>query len=607
MNLTKSDFKVAQTCPTKLYYKKLRYPSLNDENPYLEFLADGGYMVEKMAKLLFPDGKELANWDDPDTAFKDACVALEANRVTLFEATVIHQSLMARIDILRREGDVLNLIEVKSSSIDSSAEGPTPFRGKKGGIISEWLPYLEDVTFQTILLGRAFPQFKIRPFLCVVDKAKAATSNTTFDKFRLTRVDGWTPEVEYLGEVAKLGSEHILAIKDISAEVEELRAAVADAADQYAATLQEAPIRKMPPQLGTQCKSCEYRLAGEVAVKNGFRECWGKLSDSDPHALDLYRIDLVGGRKVDIVADLAAQGRSQLSDISPNLLSGVSAARQSTQLLCTANKQEFVDPKLKAALEGHKYPLHFIDFEGSRLAIPYHVGMRPYEQASFQWSCHTIEQPGGNVEHSEWLNTDDAFPNFEFARTLKDRIGVKGTVYIWSNYEITILREIREQMAKYGADDQALACWLEQMVAEPHSRVVDMCAIAKDFYFHPVMKGSLSIKHVLPAVWKSDAAVRAHPLFKEYVQIDSQGHLLNPYATLPSLPIGTEEEVVKEGTGAMRVYQEMMFGRAKHDAKALGNYRKLLLQYCELDTAAMVAIWMHWMNSNSGTTSVTTT
>ena len=45
MHLSKSDFKVARTCGTKLYYKKLRYPSKQDDDPYLEFLADGGYMV----------------------------------------------------------------------------------------------------------------------------------------------------------------------------------------------------------------------------------------------------------------------------------------------------------------------------------------------------------------------------------------------------------------------------------------------------------------------------------------------------------------------------------------------------------------------------------
>jgi len=59
MLLSKSDFKVAGTCPTKLYYRKLGYPSTNHENPYLEFLADGGYMVEAIAKLMFPEGREI--------------------------------------------------------------------------------------------------------------------------------------------------------------------------------------------------------------------------------------------------------------------------------------------------------------------------------------------------------------------------------------------------------------------------------------------------------------------------------------------------------------------------------------------------------------------
>jgi hypothetical protein len=34
--LSKSDFKVAQMCPTKLYYRKSGYPSLNDDNEYLK-------------------------------------------------------------------------------------------------------------------------------------------------------------------------------------------------------------------------------------------------------------------------------------------------------------------------------------------------------------------------------------------------------------------------------------------------------------------------------------------------------------------------------------------------------------------------------------------
>ena len=59
MHLSKSDFKLARECPTKLYYKKLGYPSKKSEDPYLKYLAEGGYRVEKLAKLLYPGGVEL--------------------------------------------------------------------------------------------------------------------------------------------------------------------------------------------------------------------------------------------------------------------------------------------------------------------------------------------------------------------------------------------------------------------------------------------------------------------------------------------------------------------------------------------------------------------
>lgn len=81
MFLTKSDFTVARTCPTKLYYKKLRYPSLQDDDPYLQFLADGGYMVETMAKLLYPDGREIGRWDKPAEAFAETQRAIAAGRM----------------------------------------------------------------------------------------------------------------------------------------------------------------------------------------------------------------------------------------------------------------------------------------------------------------------------------------------------------------------------------------------------------------------------------------------------------------------------------------------------------------------------------------------
>jgi Domain of unknown function(DUF2779) len=595
MFLTKNDFIVARTCPTKLYYKKLRYPSLLDDDPYLEFLADGGYMVEAMAKQLFLGGREIGHWEEPMRAFEETRQAVDAGDGTCFEATVIHDNLLARVDILQREGTTLRVIEVKSSSFDSEKDGPNPFRGKKGGILSDWRDYLEDVTFQVVVLRRAFPEYEVAPLLCLVDKAKQATENATFDKFRLHRIEGQLrPRVDYLGDVNRLQNEHVLAFLGVASEVEELETEVSTAADELAATLQTDPITRVDPEIGQKCKNCEYRVLGEEGERNGFRECWGGLAGTEPHVLDLYRVDILGGKKRDIVAEMAAAGKAGLGDVPDDCLQGVVAERQKVQINFTKERREYKSKELPRILASHPHPLHFIDFEGSRIGIPYHAGMHSYEQASFQWSCHTSSADGAEVTHNEWINADEVFPSFEFARTLKDEIGDEGTVYVWSHYEVTVLREIRRQLEKYAANDADLAGWLDRITAPKNPRIVDLCDLAKDHYFHPVMKGSLSIKYAVRAAWGENEILRTNPLFVEYVKYDDHGRLLDPYMALPPLPIGEKEEVVREGTGAMRVYQEMMFGKAKEDQDLCRTYRELLLSYCKLDTLAMVFLWMHW-------------
>lgn len=606
MYLTKSDFKVASDCPTKLYYKKRKYPSLLEENAYLAFLADGGYMVETIAKLLYPGGREVGSWDEPERAFEESKEALAAEeQVALFEPTVIHGKFLVRVDILERFRNVLRLIEVKSASLDSEADGPDFFRGARGGITSGWRPYLEDVAFQTFVLQQAFPEFEIHPYLCVVDKSKVATENLTFDQFTLSHSEGsWAPEVVFHGDVERLRDEHLLRVCDVSDEVKELLPDIRSAAQEFADSIKGDSITKIAPEIGQKCKGCEFRISEEGDGASGFGECWGPLANPDPHLLDLIRIDLAGGKNRDVVAELAEEGKAGLLDIPDEFLTGATGDRQRFQLECHRNGAEVISPDLPSLLSGHSYPLHFIDFEGSRLAIPYHVGMRPYEQAAFQWSCHTLGEDR-TLKHSEWLNAEEAFPNFAFARSLREQIGDVGTVYIWSSYEITMLRDIRRQMDDYSEDDDDLKAWLDQMVANADGRIVDLWTLAKAHYYNPSMKGSYSIKSVLPAAWSENVAVQQLPEFAEYVKHDAEGRLLDPYEALPPLPIGETEEIVKEGTGAMRVYQDMMFGTSGLDPQIRENYRALLLQYCKLDTAAMVIIWKHWMRTDSGVQEIT--
>jgi len=54
--LTKSKFKLALECPTKLFYcDKKEYLNRKLDDEFLENLAKGGFQVGKLAKLYFPD------------------------------------------------------------------------------------------------------------------------------------------------------------------------------------------------------------------------------------------------------------------------------------------------------------------------------------------------------------------------------------------------------------------------------------------------------------------------------------------------------------------------------------------------------------------------
>ncbi len=588
--LTKSDFKKARECPTKLFYKKNKYASRLDDDPYLAFLADGGFMVETMSRALFPEGDTMGDWANPEKAHQASEKAIRSGDGTWFEPTIIAGSYLIRIDVLRRRSNVLELIEVKSSSVESIDDMASPFRGKQGRISSKWRPYLEDVTFQTLVLESAFPEFEVKPFLCVVDKSKEATPASTYERFRMIPPQKgeprWRAEFEYLGNEADLADQHLLVFVDVTAEAKEIRDEVNQARQEFAQSLANGKIQKIKSPPRYQCRNCEYRIKEKKVGKSGFNECWGRLAHQEPHILDLFRVDLLGGKDRDIPREMAASGDVRLSAIPQDAFrEGVTNDRQRIQIA----GREWADPALKEILQKHRYPLHFIDFEGSRIALPYHNKMRPYEQVGFQWSCHTIREPGGPIEHAEWLDDTEAFPNFQFARSLKDRIGSDGTVYIWSPYEFTMLRDIRGQMDKYGHSDPDLVRWLEDFEAGREDWVIDLCAMARKYYFHPEMKSSVSIKVVFPAVWRSNRSVRQLSCFKGVGRNSD-----DPYKSLPALPVGEDEEVVREGTGAIRVYQDMMFGLAGQDPKKRAAFRQLLLQYCYLDTAAMVAIWWHW-------------
>jgi hypothetical protein len=621
--LSKTDFKIARTCATKLYYRKLGYPSTRDDDEYLQFLADGGYMVEAIAKLLYPEGIEIGFDKGADESATETMRLLRAHEtVTLFEATLIVGQKLARVDILRKLGNTIELIEVKAKLIDSST-GVNPFRGARGKITSDWQPYLEDVAFQYSVLRQLSPTSNVVPYLFLVDKSKSTTVESIFSKFQLSESNLSAtrfrrPRVTYTGNAEELRGSHFLSLINVANEVLELLPEVEKSSAEFAKSLQDA-ITKIEVPINVQCRKCEYRPSAGIAEsdgeisKNGFAECWGELANVHPHILDYYHVSSIGGRNTRLADSLISRGLVRMSDIEESDLvradgtPGPINIRQRIQRQYTIENREYLSLDLVQRLRSLTYPLHFIDFETSAVAIPYHAGMRPYEQVAFQWSCHTIREKDRQLEHTEWINVADAFPNFAFAESLMEQLEESGSFVMWSLHENTILNVIREQMCRYRYSNVRLERWLDLVTKRPDNSspfVVDMCALAKEGYFHPKMKGKLSLKYVLPAVWENSEALHTDPAFAKYYRRAPDGTIMNPYDTLPALPFGNPDEdegetenVVTEGTGAMRAYQEMLYGVSRNDDSTKERWRRLLLQYCELDTAAMVVVWRHWTRS----------
>ena len=139
--LTKSRFKLGLECPTKLFYtNKREYANNQNENSFLKALAAGGYQVGELAKLYYPEGSDVTTLDSA-VAIEQTQALLESDQATIFEAAICFEDLLIRVDILQKQGNHFNLIEVEAKSIDPT--NPDLMKTNGIGPTSGWNPYLQ--------------------------------------------------------------------------------------------------------------------------------------------------------------------------------------------------------------------------------------------------------------------------------------------------------------------------------------------------------------------------------------------------------------------------------------------------------------------------------
>lgn len=245
-----------------------------------------------------------------------------------------------------------------------------------------------------------------------------------------------------------------------------------------------------------------------------------------------------GGR---VVSELISQGIEDVRDIPPGRLQKPLHHRIHE---ATLSGKPYIGPEIRTVLRELPYPRYYLDFEAIQFAIPRWAGTRPYEQLPFQWSCH-IEHGQGELRHEEFLDTSGGPPMRACAESLLGALGNSGPILCYSRYERTVIHQLASHFPDLATRLNALA-----------KRLIDLLPLVKNHYYHPAMKGSYSIKAVLPTVAAD----------------------LN-YDGL---------EGVQDGVGAQIAYEELVedtTSAARREALS-----KRLRDYCRLDTLAMVRL-----------------
>jgi CRISPR/Cas system-associated exonuclease Cas4 (RecB family) len=178
-HLSKSDFKVAHTCPTKLWYKKHAFPTSTDQNEYMKMLADGGFMFGKLAMLLFPEGIEITGSYDLAIARTEELLSTHQN-IILFEPAIQINNQLVRVDVLQKNGNQIKVIEVKSKSFDSTKMNAANYWFKL-----DMKPYIEDVAYQTKVVREKFPNAVVSSYLMMPDTASTSQFDDLINKFQV--------------------------------------------------------------------------------------------------------------------------------------------------------------------------------------------------------------------------------------------------------------------------------------------------------------------------------------------------------------------------------------------------------------------------------------
>jgi len=220
--------------------------------------------------------------------------------------------------------------------------------------------------------------------------------------------------------------------------------------------------------------------------------------------------------------------------------------RTPAQQIQILGKLDISPEPIREFVELLEYPITHLDFETFQQAIPGFDGIKPFQQIPFQYSIHI--EDGSSILHKEYLATIGGDPRRKLAERLIADIPEMGTILAYNrSFEKGVIKNLGESFPD-----------LNDALVNLMNRIEDlMNPFQKRWYYHPEMNGSYSIKKVLPAL-----VPEMEQAYEDLPGVHNGGEASSIWSRLPTVKNEQERNVIRQG----------------------------LLEYCKLDTLAMVKI-----------------
>jgi len=492
MKLNKTDFLIFKDC-AKNAWLKVHKPDVYYEKPISAFdegIIETGNEVDALARDLFPGGALLLSRDASE----------ETMELVNNETPIIYQPVF-ETDIYKVICDILvwnplfgvyDLYEVKASNSGENKKAKDEL-------------YSYDIAFQYLVLKEL---------------------NIPLGRLYLVRLNS-----EYVREV-DLDINQLFSREDFTERVMEITETVA------------IEMKNAYDILSSETEpfgNCKCITRGRSSHCTTF-----SYSNPEVPAYSVHDISRIGSSKSKL-ADLVDSKIFRIEDVPDDF---PLSEKQSNQVMATKLDKIFIKKEeIKEFLGDIKGPVSFLDYETFAAGIPRFTGFSPFNQITFQFSLHVVDELDKEPSHEEFIHTKNTNPDEEIIIALKKYMPNSGHVVTWNkSFEMGRNKDLARRNPEHKA-------FLEDL----NSRIIDLMDIFSNQHFvHPKFKGKTSIKYILP--------------------------VLAPDLSYKALDI-------KEGATASNTWDQIVSGEFSEEVAR--EKIQHLLTYCQLDTYAMYRIWKY--------------